>query len=71
MDLIKLREHCERKMKEHEGHLQELQERDIRHFQQEGDGPLSDVTKKIRDEYHRHIDSYAAIIAQIDGLLGA
>lgn len=70
MDLVKLREHCERQMREHEEHLQRLQENDIRHFQQEGGGPLAEVTKEIQDEYHRHIETYAALIAEIDAILG-
>lgn len=71
MNLVKLREHCERKIEEHEAHLQKLQDKDIRHFQQEGDGPLADVSKLIEDEYHRHIETYAALIAEIDAILGA
>ena len=70
MDLAKLRKHCERQKQKHEEHLLRLQENDIRHFQQEGDGPLEEVTKEIEDEYHRHIETYAALIAEIDAILG-
>ncbi|MDM9621088.1 hypothetical protein A6U87_14790 [Rhizobium sp. AC44/96] len=70
MDLPKLREDYQQKIKEHEEHIQTLRENKAQHFVQEGNGPLKNITKQIEDEYHRHIEGYAALIAQIDAILG-
>ncbi len=70
MDLAHLRKSYERKIAEHEEHLRTLQENDVRHFRQEGDGPLAEVTEEIKAEYQRHIQTYAALIAEIDAILG-
>jgi hypothetical protein len=70
MDLANLRESYEQKLREHQETLQELDDKGVRHFRQEGDGPLSDVSDSIKAEYHRHIETYAALIAEIDAILG-
>jgi hypothetical protein len=70
MDLAGLRESYEQKLREHEETVRELDENGVRHFRQEGDGPLADVSEKIKAEYHRHIETYAALIAEIDAILG-
>ena len=70
MDLAKLREDYRQRIKEHEEHLQTMDDKDARHFRQEGDGPLMDITDQIKAEYHRHIETYAALIAEIDAILG-
>ncbi len=70
MNLAKLRSSYERKIAEHEEKLQSMREKDVRHFRKEGDGPLADITEEIKAEYHRHIETYAALIAEIDAILG-
>lgn len=70
MDMHERRKSYERKIAEHEEHLRSMEEKDIRHFRQEGDGPLAEVTEEIKAEYHRHIATYAALIAEIDAILG-
>lgn len=70
MDLVKLKEGYEQKLREHEETVRELNENGVRHFRQEGDGPLADVSEAIKAEYHRHIEAYAALIAEIDAILG-
>ncbi len=70
MDLAKLRESHKKKLAEYEQRLKHIDDSDTRHFRQEGDGPLSDITEEIKAEYHRHIQTYAAIIAEIDAILG-
>jgi hypothetical protein len=71
MDLHKLRKSYEQKIEEHEEQLRSMQEKDIRHFRREGEGPLAEITEEIKAEYHRHIETYTALIAQIDAILGA
>ncbi|MDK4738104.1 hypothetical protein ACXHXG_12230 [Rhizobium sp. LEGMi198b] len=71
MDLTKLRNNYERKIEEHEEQLRSLEDKDIRHFRQEGDGPLKEITDEIRAEYQRHIETYATLIAEINAILGA
>lgn len=70
MDLRELRKSHERKIEEHEEKLRSMEDKDTRHFRQEGEGPLAEITEEIKAEYHRHIETYAALIAQIDALLG-
>jgi hypothetical protein len=70
MDLAKLREGYEQRLREHEETVRALDERGVRHFRQEGEGPLADVSAEIKAEYHRHIETYAALIAEIDAILG-
>lgn len=70
MDLAKLRESYEQRLREHEDTVKQLDDNGVRHFRQEGDGPLSDVSETIKAEYHRHIETYAALIAEIDAILG-
>ncbi|PZM13940.1 hypothetical protein [Rhizobium tubonense] len=70
MDLAKLRESYEQKLREHEETLLALDDKGVRHFRQEGDGPLADISEEIKAEYHRHIASYAALIAEINAILG-
>jgi iron-sulfur cluster repair protein YtfE (RIC family) len=71
MDLAKLRSESEQKIKEYESRLQTMEEKDVQHFRQEGNGPLANITDHIVAEYRRHIETYAALIAQIDAILGA
>jgi phosphoenolpyruvate carboxylase len=66
-----MRSEYEQKIKEHEDHLKAMDEKDIQHFQKEGNGPLSNVTERIKAEYRRNIETYTALIAQIDAILGA
>ncbi|MGM4980912.1 hypothetical protein [Rhizobium sp. 11_C7_N12_5] len=72
MDLRELRKIYERKIEEHEEKLRSIEDKDTRHFRQEGEGegPLAEINEEIKAEYHRHIETYAALIAQIDALLG-
>lgn len=70
MDLASLRENYEQKLREHEETVKALDEKGVRHFRQEGDGPLADVSEKIKAEYYKHIETYAALIAEIDAILG-
>lgn len=70
MDLAKLRESYEQRLREHEETVRMMDERGVRHFRQEGDGPLADVSNQIKAEYHRHIETYSALIAEIDAILG-
>jgi hypothetical protein len=70
MDLAKLRESYEQKLRDHEETVRALDDKGVRHFRQEGDGPLADVSEAIKAEYHRHIETYAALIAEIDAILG-
>ena len=70
MDLSHLRETYAQKLREHEATVRNLDDKDVRHFRQEGDGPLADVSEAIKAEYHRHIETYAALIAEIDAILG-
>jgi hypothetical protein len=70
MNLAKLRDDHQRKLKEYEQHLQHMEENQTKHFRQEGSGPLADITEEIKAEYRRHIETYAAIIAEIDAILG-
>ena len=70
MSLEKLREDYAEKVKEYEGNLKPMTENDVKHFRAEGSGPLADITEQIRNEYYRHIESYAALIAEIDAILG-
>ncbi|WFU08084.1 hypothetical protein QA646_12255 [Rhizobium sp. CB3090] len=70
MDLHERRKSYEQKIAEHQEQLQSMEEKDIRHFRQEGNGPLAEVTEEIKAEYRRHIETYAALIAQIDAMLG-
>ncbi len=71
MSLEKLREDYTQRIKEYETNLKETSEKDIRHFRSEGKGPLADITDQIKNEYRRHIETYTALIAQIDAILGA
>ncbi|CCM74735.1 hypothetical protein [Rhizobium mesoamericanum] len=71
MTLKKIREEYVQRVKEYEDNLKSMTENEVKHFRSEGDGPLSDITEQIRNEYHRHIETYAALIAQIDAILGA
>ncbi|MBW9115838.1 hypothetical protein JNB88_19580 [Rhizobium cauense] len=71
MSLEKLREDYTQRIKEYEDSLQSMSENEVKHFRSEGGGPLSDITEQIRNEYHRHIETYATLIAQIDAILGA
>ncbi|MEZ2131339.1 MULTISPECIES: hypothetical protein [unclassified Sinorhizobium] len=71
MDLKGLRSEYEEKIKEYEGHLQTMDEKDVQHFRQEGNGPLANITGRIKQEYRRNIETYTALIAQIDAMLGA
>lgn len=70
MDLGEIRKSYERKIEEHEEQLRLMEDKDVRHFRQEGEGPLAEITEEIKAEYHRHIETYAALIAQIDAILG-
>ena len=70
MDLHELRRSYERQIEEHEKRIQSMRDKDIRHFRQEGEGPLAEITEEIKAEYHRHIETYAALIAEIDAILG-
>lgn len=70
MELHERRKSYERKIAEHREYLRSMEEKAIRHFRQEGDGPLAEVTEEIKAEYHRHIATYAALIAEIDAILG-
>jgi hypothetical protein len=71
MDLKGLRSEYEQKIKEHEDHLKTMEEKEVQHFQKEGNGPLANITERIRAEYRRNIETYTALIAQIDAILGA
>jgi len=71
MSLEKLREDYTQRIKEYEDSLQSMSENEVKHFRSEGGGQLSDITEQIRNEYHRHIETYATLIAQIDAILGA
>lgn len=71
MDLERLRSEYEQKIKEYEDHLQTMDEKDVQHFRQEANGPLANITERIKEEYHRNIETYTALIAQIDAMLGA
>ena len=70
MDLREVRKSYEQRIAEHEKQLRSIEDEDIRHFRQEGEGPLAEITEEIKAEYHRHIETYAALIAQIDAILG-
>ncbi|TCR72216.1 hypothetical protein [Rhizobium sp. BK376] len=70
MDLAKIRDNHQQKLKEYEQQLRHMEENETKHFRQEGNGPLADITEEIKAEYHRHIQTYAAIIAEIDAILG-
>ena len=70
MDLRELRKSYERKIEEHQEQLRLMEDKDVRHFRQEGEGPLAEFTEEVEAEYHRHIETYAALIAQIDAILG-
>jgi hypothetical protein len=70
MSLHDIRESYREKIKEHRQQIKHMEENDTRHFRQDGDGPLSDITHEIKAEYHRHIQTYAALIAEIDAILG-
>ncbi|KAA0688155.1 hypothetical protein DTW90_32645 [Neorhizobium sp. P12A] len=70
MDLAKLRDNHQQKLNEYEHQLQHMEENETKHFRQEGGGPLADITEEIKAEYRRHIQTYAAIIAEIDAILG-
>ena len=70
MDLGEIRKSYERKIEEHEEQLRLMEDKDVRHFRQEGEGPLAEITEEVEAEYHRHIETYAALIAQIDAILG-
>ena len=71
MTLEKLREDYVQRVKEYEDNLKSMSENDVKHFRAEGGGPLSDITEQIRNEYYRHIETYATLIAEIDAILGA
>jgi len=70
MSLEKLREDYVQRVKEYEDNLKSMAENDVKHFRAEGAGPLSDITELIRNEYYRHIETYGALIAEIDAILG-
>ena len=70
MGLSKFREGYEQKLKELEERIRSMEDKDVRHFRQEGNGPLADISEEIRAEYYRHIETYAAMIAEIDAMLG-
>lgn len=70
MELAELREGYEQRLRVHEETVRQMDERGVRHFRQEGNGPLADVSEQIKAEYHRHIETYAALIAEIDAILG-
>ena len=70
MDLPKLRDSHKEKPPEYEQRLKHLNESDTRHFRKEGNGPLSDITEEIKAEYHRHIHTCTAIIAETDAIFG-
>lgn len=70
MSLVDIREKYREKIEEHREKIRQMEESDARHYRQEGGGPLSDVTAEIKAEYHRHIETYAALIAEIDAILG-
>ena len=55
MDMAKLRDVHQRKLKEYEQHLQQIEKNETKHFRQEGNGPLTDITEEIKAEYHGHI----------------
>ncbi|KQV68091.1 hypothetical protein [Rhizobium sp. Root1220] len=69
-NLAKLREDYEQRINEYEEHLRSMTENGTRHFRSEGNGPLADITSQITNEYRRHIETYAALIAEIDAILG-
>ncbi|QFY61502.1 hypothetical protein FZ934_14475 [Rhizobium grahamii] len=71
MGLADIREQYRTRVAEHEEKIRLMDEKDARHFRQEGGGPLTDITEEIKAEYHRHIATYAALIAEIDAILGA
>lgn len=71
MPLTDMREVYKQKEQEQRDQLRFLHESNSRHFRQEGDGPLQDITNEIKSEYERRIETYAALIAEIDSLLGA
>jgi hypothetical protein len=71
MDLAKLRESYEQRLREHEETVQALDDNGVRHFRQEGEGPLADVSAEIKAEYYRHIETYSALIAEINAIIGA
>jgi hypothetical protein len=71
MSLADIREKYREKLEEHREKIRTMEETDARHFRQEGSGPLSDITAEIKAEYHRHIETYATLIAEIDAILGA
>ncbi|TCL75484.1 hypothetical protein [Rhizobium sp. BK251] len=70
MDLQDLRSDYQLKIMEYEDQLRTMEENGVQHFRQEGDGPLANITEHIVAEYRRHIETYAALIAQIDAMLG-
>jgi hypothetical protein len=70
MSLPEIREKYREKIEEHREQIRQMEEKDARHFRKEGNGPLSDITDEIKAEYHRHIETYAALIAEIDAILG-
>jgi hypothetical protein len=71
MKLEEIRAEAEDRLEAYHGRLSDLDGNNIQHFRQERDGPLINVTHAIRDEYRNHIETYAALIAQIDAMLGA
>lgn len=71
MDLNELRSHAQSKVDEYHGQLQSMDEKGVQHFSKEGEGPLTEITDAIKQEYRNHIETYATLIAQIDALLGA
>ncbi len=71
MDLNELRSHAKSKVDEYHGHLKSIDEDGIQHYSKQGEGPLTEITDAIKQEYRNHIETYAALIAEIDALLGA
>lgn len=71
MPLADMREVYKLKEQKQRDQLRFLHESNSRHFRQEGDGPLQDITNEIKAEYERHIETYATLIAEIDAILGA
>lgn len=70
MNLDELRKSYQSRIEEHEEQLQAIHGKDVRHFRREGEGPLTEITEEIKAEYRRHIETYTALIAQIDAMLG-
>jgi phosphoenolpyruvate carboxylase len=70
MHAEQVRKIAETKVAELEKRLDAIEQNAVQHFEQLGGQQLIEVTDRVKREYRDHIASYAAIIAQIDGLLG-